>query len=346
MRSIREYIRKTLFDSSSILPAYRHDAPQRVKEFAFVRAPVERLADVLSRGFVLPGKDHVYSLNPQWRVYDYSYEITSLPAINDMRRQFPPASEAFEFHGAYDAFEIYINVAPSDSGMKPYVQLASFWRGNGGVGFDVSIMPDTCFEAFVFLEAARGAGGALARSLPVSFAFEGYVDVDERGVTTSYSGVFDRLKACGTAPSAVTAALIDYGRGKERLVFKVTASALVHVQLLVECFRRAGILPQGFGLGWRNLACDNKLGKPLFMSDTNLVWRSPTNPEQWVEMCQLMDADLSDRKVLMPTTGESLYFSLCRGNIVGGDDSFYLSFAVNGRTMSVGTVRCTMWDLL
>lgn len=236
------------------------------------------------------------------------------------------------------------------------------------------------------------------------------MDVDERGVTTSCSGVFDRLKACGTAPSAVTATLIDYDRdkervaqacgrveirrvplafgaqcfvwttplhcaaggynlsfrsgvdcdapkppklaylfeyeGKERLVFKVTASALVHVQLLVECFRRAGILPQGFGLGWRNLACDNKLGKPLFMSDTNLAWRSPTNPEQWVEMCQLMDADLSDRKVLMPTTGESLYFSLCRGNIVGGDDSFYLSFAVNGRTMSVDTVRCTMWDLL
>ena len=103
MRSIREYIRKTLFDSSSILPAYRHDAPQRVKDFAFVRAPVERLADVLSRGFVLPDKDHVYSLNSQWRVYDYSYEITSLPAVNDMRRHFPPASEAFEFHGAYDA---------------------------------------------------------------------------------------------------------------------------------------------------------------------------------------------------------------------------------------------------
>lgn len=45
MRSIREYIRKTLFDSSSILSAYRLDAPQRVKDFAFVRAPVERLAD-------------------------------------------------------------------------------------------------------------------------------------------------------------------------------------------------------------------------------------------------------------------------------------------------------------
>lgn len=88
MRSIREYIRKTLFDSSSILSAYRLDAPQRVKDFAFVRAPVERLADVLSRGFVLPDKDHVYSLNSQWRVYDYSYEITSLPAVNDMRRTF------------------------------------------------------------------------------------------------------------------------------------------------------------------------------------------------------------------------------------------------------------------
>lgn len=101
--------------------------------------------------------------------------------------------------------------------MKSYVQLASFWRGNGGAGLDVNIMPDTCFEAFVFLEAARGAGGTLARSLPVSFAFEGYVDVDERGVTTSYSGVFDRLKACGTVPSAVTATLIDYDRDAGRV---------------------------------------------------------------------------------------------------------------------------------
>lgn len=158
MRSIREYIRKTLFDSSSILPAYRHDAPQRVKEFAFVRAPVERLADVLSRGFVLPDKDHVYSLNSQWRVADCSRGVP-FAHINEARREFPPAVEAHALHGAYDAFEIYINVAPSDSGMKSYVQLASFWRGNGGVGFDVSIMPDTCFEAFVFLEAARGAGG-------------------------------------------------------------------------------------------------------------------------------------------------------------------------------------------
>lgn len=216
MRSIREYIRKTLFDSSSILSAYRLDAPQRVKGFAFVRAPVERLADVLSRGFVLPDKDHVYSLNSQWRVADCSRGVP-FAHINEARREFPPAVEAHALHGAYDAFEIYINVAPSDSGMKSYVQLASFWRGDGGAGFDVSIMPDTCFEAFVFLEAVRGAGGALARSLPVSFAFEGYVDVDERGVTTSCSGVFDRLKACGTAPSAVTAALIDYDRGKERV---------------------------------------------------------------------------------------------------------------------------------
>lgn len=140
MRSIREYIRKTLFDSSSILPAYRLDAPQRVKDFAFVRAPVERLADVLSRGFVLPDKDHVYSLNSQWRVADCSRGVP-FAHINEARREFPPAVEAHALHGAYDAFEIYINVAPSDSGMKSYVQLASFWRGNGGAGFDV--MPAT-----------------------------------------------------------------------------------------------------------------------------------------------------------------------------------------------------------
>ena len=294
MRSIREYIRKTLFDSSSILPAYRHDAPQRVKEFAFVRAPVERLADVLSRGFVLPGKDHVYSLNSQWRVADCSRGVP-FAHINEARREFPPAVEAHALHGACDAFEIYINVAPS-----------------------------------VPLAGARGR----------MYAFDIMERVPE---TTPLASVHIRLPR--RKRYMELAYLFEY-EGKERLVFKVTASALVHVQLLVECFRRAGILPQGFGLGWRNLACDNKLGKPLFMSDTNLVWRSLANPEQWVEMCQLMDAYLSDRKVLMPTTGESLYFSLCRGNIVVGDDSFYLSFAVNGRTMSVDTVRCTMWDLL
>lgn len=295
MRSIREYIRKTLFDSSSILSAYRLDAPQRVKDFAFVRAPVERLADVLSRGFVLPDKDHVYSLNSQWRVYDYSYEITSLPAVNDMRRHFPPASEAFEFHGACDAFEIYINVAPS-----------------------------------VPLAGARGR----------MYAFDIMERVPE---TTPLASVHIRLPH--RKRYMELACLFEY-KGKKRLVFKVTASALVHVQLLVECFRRAGVLPQGFGLGWRDLACDNKSGKPLFMSDTNLVWRSPTNPEQWVGMCQLMDADRSDRKVLMPTTGESLHFSLCRGDIADGEDVFFLSFAVDGRTMPVDTVHCTMWDLL
>ena len=296
MRSIREYIRKTLFDSSSILSAYRLDAPQRVKEFAFVRAPVERLADVLSRrGFVLPDKDHVYSLNSQWRVYDYSYEITSLPAVNDMRRHFPLASEAFEFHGAYDAFEIYINVAPS-------VPLAGV-RGRM-YAFDImERVPETTPLASVHIRLPRRK-----RYMELAYLFE--------------------------------------YKGKKRLVFKVTSSALVHVQLLVECFRRAGVLPQGFGLGWRDLACDNKSGKPLFMSDTNLVWRSPTNPEQWVGMCQLMDADRSDRKVLMPTTGEALHFSLCRGDIADGEDVFFLSFAVDGRTMPVDTVHCTMWDLL
>lgn len=175
MRSIREYIRKTLFDSSSILSAYRLDAPQRVKEFAFVRAPVERLADVLSRGFVLPDKDHVYNLNSQWRVYDYSYEITSLPAVNDMRRHFPPASEAFEFHGAYDAFEIYINVAPSDSGMKSYVQLASFWRGNGGepcglLDFTEPVVKGSGADEFYIRSYDDGYNGAIAVSMNLNMA--------------------------------------------------------------------------------------------------------------------------------------------------------------------------------
>ena len=86
---------------------------------------------MLSRGFVLPDKDHVYSLNSQWRVYDYSYEITSLPAVNDMRRHFPPASEAFEFHGAYDAFEFYIDVSPFIT-TPPAEARSSSWRRSGG----------------------------------------------------------------------------------------------------------------------------------------------------------------------------------------------------------------------
>lgn len=98
-------------------------------------------------------------------------------------------------------------------------------------------------------------------------------DIRERvPETTPLASVHIRLP--GRKRYTELAYLFEY-EGKERLVFKVTSSALVHVQLLVECFRRAGVLPQGFGLGWRDLACDNKSGKPLFMSDTNLVWRSP-----------------------------------------------------------------------
>lgn len=167
--------------------------------------------------------------------------------------------------------------------------------GGPGAGFDVSIMPDTCFEAFVFLEAVRGAGAnfpagyyepesmpymlalrdACAPSVPLAgargrmYAFDIMERVPE---TTPLASVHIRLP-CRKRYMEL-AYLFEY-KGKKRLVFKVTSSALVHVQLLVECFRRAGVLPQGFGLGWRDLACDNKSGKPLFMSDTNLVWRSP-----------------------------------------------------------------------
>lgn len=217
---------------------------------------------------------------------------------------------------------------------------AEHCRRAAGAGFPAGYYEPESMPYMLALRDACAPSVPLAGARGRMYAFDIMERVPE---TAPPASVHIRLP--GRKRYTEPACLFEY-EGKERLVFKVTASALVHVQLLVGCFRRAGILPQGFGLGWRNLACDNKLGEPLFMSDTDLVWRSPTNPEQWVEMCQLMDAYLSDRKVLMPTTGESLYFSLCRGNIVAGDDSFYLSFAVNGRTMSVGTVRCTMWDLL
>ena len=123
-------------------------------DFTFIRAPVKRIADVLSKGF--PSGEHVYDLTPRWRVADCSRGVP-FAHINGARREFPPAVEAHALHGACDAFEFYINVAPSDSGMKSYVQLASFWRGNGGAGLDVNIMPDTCFEAFVFLEGEEAA---------------------------------------------------------------------------------------------------------------------------------------------------------------------------------------------
>lgn len=141
--------------------------PRGVVDFTFIRAPVKRIAYVLSKGF--PSGEHVYDLTPRWRVADCSRGVP-FAHINGARREFPPAVEAHALHGACDAFEFYINVAPSDSGMKSYVQLASFWRGNGGAGLDVNIMPDTCFEAFVFLEGVRSAGVFPAGVLPEDFS--------------------------------------------------------------------------------------------------------------------------------------------------------------------------------
>lgn len=265
MRSIREYIKASLSDSSHILYTNTHSVPRGVVDFTFIRAPVKRIADVLSKGF--PSGEHVYDLTPRWRVADCSRGVP-FAHINGARREFPPAVEAHALHGACDAFEFYINVAPSDSGMKSYVQLASFWRGNGGAGLDVNIMPDTCFEAFVFLEGVRSAGVFPAGALPVSFGFEGYVDVDERGIATSYNGVFDRLKARGVPIPVADAVLIDYERGAGRVAQACGRVELRRVPFFsgLQCFVWTTSL--GCAIGGYNLSF--RYGAP-----------NPTNPGFW-----------------------------------------------------------------
>lgn len=242
--------------------------PRGVVDFTFIRAPVKRIADVLSKGF--PSGEHVYDLTPRWRVADCSRGVP-FAHINGARREFPPAVEAHALHGACDAFEFYINVAPSDSGMKSYVQLASFWRGNGGAGLDVNIMPDTCFEAFVFLEGVRSAGVFPAGALPVSFDFEGYVDVDERGIATSYNGVFDRLKARGVPIPVADAVLIDYERDAGRVAQACGRVELRRVPFFsgLQCFVWTTSL--GCAIGGYNLSF--RYGAP---NPTN-----PTNPGFW-----------------------------------------------------------------
>lgn len=265
MRSIREYIKASLSDSSHILYTNTHSVPRGVVDFTFIRAPVKRIADVLSKGF--PSGEHVYGLAPRWRVADCSRGVP-FAHINGARREFPPAVEAHALHGACDAFEFYINVAPSDSGMKSYVQLASFWRGNGGAGLDVNIMPDTCFEAFVFLEGVRSAGVFPAGALPVPFGFEGYVDVDERGIATSYNGVFDRLKARGVPIPVADAVLIGYERGAGRVAQACGRVELRRVPFFsgLQCFVWTTSL--GCAIGGYNLSF--RYGAP-----------NPTNPGFW-----------------------------------------------------------------
>lgn len=70
MRSIREYIKASLSDSSHILYTNTHSVPRGVVDFTFIRAPVKRIADVLSKGF--PSGERVYDLTPRWRVADCS----------------------------------------------------------------------------------------------------------------------------------------------------------------------------------------------------------------------------------------------------------------------------------
>lgn len=64
--------------------------PRGVVDFTFIRAPVKRIADVLSKGF--PSGEHVYDLTPRWRVADCSRGVP-FAHINGARREFPPAVE-------------------------------------------------------------------------------------------------------------------------------------------------------------------------------------------------------------------------------------------------------------
>ena len=97
-------------------------------DFIFIRAPVKRIADVLSKGF--PSGEHVYDLTPRWRVADCSRGVP-FAHINGARREFPPAVEAHALHGACDAFEFYIDVSPFIT-TPPAEARSSSWRRSGG----------------------------------------------------------------------------------------------------------------------------------------------------------------------------------------------------------------------
>lgn len=98
MRSIREYIKASLSDSSHILYTNTHSVPRGVVDFTFIRAPVKRIANVLSKGF--PSGEHVYDLTPRWRVADCSRGVP-FAHINGARREFPPAVEAHAPHALH-----------------------------------------------------------------------------------------------------------------------------------------------------------------------------------------------------------------------------------------------------
>ena len=96
MRSMREYIKASLSDSSHILYTNTHSVPRGVVDFTFIRAPVKRIADVLSKGF--PSGEHVYDLTPRWRVADCSRGVPFAHINGARRREFPPAVEPHEPH--------------------------------------------------------------------------------------------------------------------------------------------------------------------------------------------------------------------------------------------------------
>lgn len=137
--------------------------------------------------------------------------------------------------------------------------------------------------------------------------------------------------------------LFEYDESRKKcLLLRIAPRMLVYVQLIVECFRRAGVLPSDFALGWRYLVRDDKAKKLSFAPNTELVCISRDSPEQLVRMGRVGDVDIIDREIQMPVTGEPLRFSFHRYE----DGNLYLSIDVTDWNTPRASLCGTMWDLL
>lgn len=135
--------------------------------------------------------------------------------------------------------------------------------------------------------------------------------------------------------------LFEYEKRK-RLVLLISPRTLVYVQFIVECFRRAEVLPQDFALGWQHLARDNKSGRLLFTPDTAAVLISRSRPDRLVQLGGVADVDVLGDEIQMPDTDEPLRYSFRRGD----DGECYLRIDANDWTVPATAGCRSMWDLL
>lgn len=78
-----------------------------------------------------------------------------------------------------------------------------------------AVSPHLSLPSCAWWSVRRGVA-PFDKALPISFAFEGLVNVDERGVATAYHVVPERLKAYGVPTLGTAATLIDYARDRDR----------------------------------------------------------------------------------------------------------------------------------